>query len=103
MKVCAQPGCPKLQPESRCRDHRREREQARGSSTARGYNYQHKVLSEAARAQAVGSTCHFCDQAITEGQPLALDHTEDRSGYRGVVHLSCNASDGAKRGNAQRT
>lgn len=39
---------------------------------------------------------------MREGQPLALDHTPDRDGYRGVVHLSCNSRDGAQRGNAQR-
>jgi hypothetical protein len=35
-------------------------------------------------------------------EDLELDHTEDRTGYRGIAHASCNARDGARRGNALR-
>jgi hypothetical protein len=82
--------------------HERVKDKARGTSTARGYGYSHKVLSQEQRANAVGQVCHFCGGVMLAGQPLALDHSIDRQSYRGVVHLSCNASDGAKRGNAQR-
>jgi hypothetical protein len=42
LKVCSEPGCPRLQRESRCAEHRRQAERARGSSTARGYGYAHQ-------------------------------------------------------------
>jgi hypothetical protein len=35
---------------------------------------------------------------MLEGQKLHLDHTEDRTGYRGFAHASCNVLDGARRG-----
>lgn len=44
MKVCAVPGCPNLQAESRCAEHRREREQARGTRQQRGYDGAHDRL-----------------------------------------------------------
>ena len=106
MKVCTEPGCPELVEAGarggRCLDHRRQVERERGSATARGYDYTHTQLSKRMRAEAVGMTCHLCGDRMAADQDLALDHTVDRSGYRGVVHLSCNARDGALRGNAQR-
>jgi hypothetical protein len=35
---------------------------------------------------------------MDEGELLHLDHNEDRTGYRGMVHASCNIRDGARRG-----
>ncbi|MDF9718095.1 endonuclease domain-containing protein [Nocardioides sp. ChNu-99] len=103
---CAQAGCPALVEagvrDGRCLDHRRQVDRERGSATARGYGYTHTQLSKRMRAEAIGMTCHFCKEVMVAGQDLALDHTPDRAGYRGVVHLSCNARDGALRGNAQR-
>lgn len=84
---------------SLCPSCAQAREVARGSSSARGYGYKHKARSVRERSLAVGKVCHFCKQPILAGQPLALDHTEDRSAYRGVAHFSCNASDGARRRN----
>ncbi|MEU4570849.1 hypothetical protein [Micromonospora sp. NPDC023956] len=37
LKVCSQPGCPDLTDTGRCTDHRRQAEQARGTSSQRGY------------------------------------------------------------------
>jgi hypothetical protein len=34
---------------------------------------------------------------MEEGQELHLDHTEDRTGYRGIAHGRCNTLDGIRR------
>jgi hypothetical protein len=36
------------------------------------------------------------------GQPLDLDHTDDRAGYRGFAHAKCNREAGARLGNERR-
>jgi hypothetical protein len=106
VRVCATAGCPaKIKAGSRsgrCPDCERLADKQRGTSAERGYGARHRRLSERERAAAVGTRCALCGEVMNPGEPLALDHTPDRSAYRGVVHLSCNASDGAQRGNAMR-
>lgn len=97
-RVCAQHGCPVLvDPGPHCDEHTRARDKARGTRAERGYDHKHKARSKQERANAIGTTCHLCGEPILEGQRLALDHTVDRTGYRGVAHLSCNSRDGALR------
>lgn len=97
MRVCIEAGCPVLTEGTRCPAHARERDRARGTSKERGYGYAHQKLRARLIPQAIGKPCHFCGEIMREGQDLALDHTEDRKGYRGIVHLSCNAADGGRR------
>lgn len=97
MRVCIEPDCPELTKTTRCPLHTKAKDKARGSSTRRGYGKRHVELRRALAPQAIGQLCHFCDKPMLLGQPLALDHTEDRTGYRGMVHLSCNAADGGRR------
>ncbi|MEU0040234.1 hypothetical protein [Streptomyces sp. NPDC006333] len=73
-----------------------------GNTTADGYGYEHQQLRRVLLAEAYGRPCHHCGLAMLPGQRLDLDHTADRSGYRGMAHASCNRSDGARRGNAMR-
>ncbi|KNX39495.1 hypothetical protein VV01_14565 [Luteipulveratus halotolerans] len=82
---------------TRCPTHERQRDQARGTPAERGYGSDHRRTRAQLLPQAIGQPCHFCGEPMNEGQPLALDHTEDRSGYRGMAHLSCNAADGGRR------
>ena len=98
-RVCLEPGCPELidQGASRCVDHERARDKARGTSTERGYGADHIKLRADLAPKAIGKICHFCNEPMLPGQPLALDHTEDRTGYRGMVHTGCNAADGGRR------
>ena len=96
-RVCIEPECPVLTDRTRCTQHERARDRGRGSSTARGYGTQHRKLRAQLAPAAIGTTCHFCGQPILTGQKVALDHTEDRTGYRGIVHLTCNAADGGRR------
>lgn len=70
----------------------------------RGYGHAHQKL----RAQwvplvATGEVdCALCQDPIEVDQKWDLDHTEDRTGYRGPAHSSCNRQEGAIRGNRGR-
>ena len=66
------------------------------------YGYEHQRLRASLIAAAVGQLCILCHRLMLPGQPLDLDHTSDGRGYRGIVHTSCNRSEGARRGNRQR-
>ncbi len=50
----------------------------------------------ALREKGSGS-CHFCGDPMTPDMDLDLDHTPDRSGYRGLAHADCNRRDGQAR------
>jgi hypothetical protein len=39
---------------------------------------------------------------MEKGQELHLDHTSDRTGYRGFAHAECNTRDGAYKVNNKR-
>lgn len=73
-----------------------------GNTTARGYGYEHQRLRAVLSREAIGTACHLCGEVMEAGEPLALDHSTDRRGYRGMVHARCNAQDGARRGNRMR-
>lgn len=75
---------------------------SRPSTAARGYGRKHQQLRAELLPLAYGTDCHLCGEIMNEGDRLHLDHTEDRSGYRGIVHDVCNVRDGARRG-GQRT
>jgi hypothetical protein len=58
---------------------------------------------------ARGSDCQRAEQIngvvvgglIVPGEPWDLDHRDDRRGYLGPAHSSCNRSAGARKRNAQ--
>lgn len=75
---------------------------ARGSSTQRGYGYQHQLLRRALLPYAYGRPCPRCGDIMQPGQRLDLDHNDDRTGYRGMAHASCNRRAGADKTNTQR-
>lgn len=99
--MCGGSGCPTLIDQGtrggRCDPCRREQEQARGTRQQRGYDAEYDRTRAALLPRAYGTRCHFCGEFMWPHQTLALDHTEDRAGYRGIVHLSCNAADGGRR------
>lgn len=72
------------------------------STSGRGYGSDHQRIRKALLAEAYGQDCHHCGEPMLPGQALDLDHTADRTGYRGFAHASCNRSEGARRGNAKR-
>jgi hypothetical protein len=79
-----------------------------GTTTARGYGYGHQRLRAALLPQAYGTPCPhhgvdpLCPGLMLPGQDLDLDHTDDRTSYRGMAHASCNRRAGGRKGNAWR-
>jgi hypothetical protein len=64
----------------------------KGKTKARGYGATHKRYRKAwARQVAAGIVnCARCGHLIEPGAPWDLDHTDDRTGYRGPAHQACN-------------
>ena len=75
-----------------------------GDTTARGYGWLHQRTRAAwAPLVAAGQVCCArCGHPIVPGQPWDLGHTEDRTGYTGPEHRSCNRAAGARKANASR-
>lgn len=73
-----------------------------GGTTARGYGYPHRKLRAALIKDAIGKPCVRCGMPMLRGQQLDLDHTEDRTGYRGMAHAHCNRTAGAVKGGKAR-
>jgi hypothetical protein len=71
--------------------------------SAPGVNYgPHRSIRRALLPYAVGSLCVRCGLPILPGQPVDLDHTDDRAAYLGWSHSRCNRAAGARLGNARR-
>lgn len=68
----------------------------RASSAARDYSYRHQRLRKALLASWGNRPCSRCLSPFTPedwANPrdrIHLDHTDDRSGYRGLSHADCN-------------
>lgn len=74
------------------------RDARRGSRQDRGYARPHERLRENWRPQVERGEvdCARCAQRILPGQAWALDHTDDRTGYLGPSHATCNNSAGGQ-------
>jgi hypothetical protein len=70
------------------------------TATERGYGAEHK--RERAKWKPMVDRgeidCCLCGDPIEPGSAWHLDHTPDRTSYRGAAHASCNVKDGAVRG-----
>lgn len=71
-------------------------------TTARGYGSKHQAERRLwdRKVKAGKATCVRCGKNIEPGQHWDLDHTEDRTGYLGPAHRSCNRSAGGRNGAA---
>lgn len=97
-RVCLD--CYELTDQTRCPEHRRQREQARGSASARGYGADHKALRQQwAPLVATGNVkCARCANYIPADAPWDLDHSdEDRSKYLGPSCAACNRATASRR------
>ena len=75
-----------------------------GTRQQRGYHAAHdRERARLAPIVARGLTrCARCGQTITPGEPWDLGHNDDRTGWTGPEHASCNRSAGARtRGHAR--
>lgn len=77
-----------------------------GSTSQRGYGWEHQQ----ARAKAIrdlndGDPCSRCGGPMfrAESKGLDLDHRDDRIGYRGLAHATCNRRVGQAVAVANRT
>lgn len=83
-----------------CRERLRTPSPEKRARDKVAYGPAHRRLRAALLPSAYGSDCHLCGEVMREGQPLHLDHAEDRESYRGMAHAHCNLRDGSVRGNA---
>jgi hypothetical protein len=59
-------------------------------TVARGYGQEHRRKVARERPLQVGKPCARCGWPMLAGQPIQLDHTDDRTGYLGWSHRLCN-------------
>lgn len=96
-RPCLEPGCPRLTSNTRCHDHERERDKARGTRQERGYDADYdRARLDYGRRMARGET-FICWRCAELGKPHLVDPTDwhcghdndDRSLIRGP---QCSAS-----------
>lgn len=96
LRPCSEPGCPALIPagRSRCPDHTRQHDRARGTRQQRGYDatYDRERRRWEPRVARGLVDCTRCGQRIQPGQPWDLGHSDDRTRITGPEHRACNRS-----------
>ncbi|MEM6109505.1 HNH endonuclease signature motif containing protein [Mycobacterium sp. 050272] len=109
VRVCSVPGCPGLQPESRCEDHRRESDRFQRATTptkvARDADRaRRKAAVDAHRAQH-GDWCPGFNRPPHHSTDLTADHIDEISrggapdGELQVLCRSCNSRKAGTRKN----
>ena len=102
VRVCAEPGCPMLTRSTRCRDHERARDKARGTTTERGYGSTHqRIRAHLQRRMDAGETFTCwrpgCERPI-DPTDWHLGHDDhDRTLYRGPECVPCNTATSSRR------
>lgn len=106
MKVCAEPGCPTLTRTTRCPEHTRQRDRARGTRQQRGYDAAYdRLRAEWQRRLDAGErvTCWRC---AAQGRPHTVDPTawhfghcdDDRRVYHGPECAAGNQATAGRKG-----
>lgn len=70
-------------------------------TSSRGYGHPHQRLRKALLPGMPGSKCTRCGEVLKASDQVDLDHTDDRRGYLGWAHASCNRRAGAIKRNAK--
>lgn len=95
MRVCIESGCGTLTDRTRCPEHTRQRDKARGTSTDRGYGADHQRLRaeyQALMNRGESFACWRCDDEI-DPEHWHLGHDDyDRTVYRGPECVPCNTA-----------
>jgi hypothetical protein len=108
-RVCAQPGCPRLQTEARCREHTRTKDRGRGSRHEREYDSKHVAarnewvpVVEAGGVEcrrASNGTCRAPSPIIQPDEPWDLGHPDrECPAPRAPEHRGCNRATSTRRG-----
>ena len=102
-RVCAEPGCPTLTDKTRCVEHTRQRDKARGTRQQRGYDAEHDRMAQEWRAKVARGErviCWRCGERITDPSDCHLGHDDhDRSITRGPEHgRRCNLAAAGRKG-----
>ena len=106
-RVCPKPNCPEIIDSAQryCARHTREYDARRGSPASRGYGADHRRLRlHHARQMSAGILyiCPRCLEPIRPGDQWDLGHTDDRQGWSGPEHETCNRAAGGRNGAAMR-
>lgn len=104
-RVCLEPGCPTLTTKSRCPDHERQRDRARGTRQERGYDAGHDKLRAAWQRLLDDGAEIYCWRCQLNGKHTRIDPTdwhlghddEDRSRHRGPECPPCNLATAGRR------
>lgn len=73
-----------------------------GDTTRRGYGTAHqRARRNALAAFQPGDPCTRCGLPMWKRTGLELDHTDDRTGYLGLAHATCNRRAGADKANGR--
>lgn len=94
-RVCIEPGCPSLQPDTRCAKHALPHTTHTRTTTQRGYGAHHRKLRDQwkPKVETGQVKCARCQHPIRPGTQWDLGHDDnDRTQYRGPEHAHCNRS-----------
>lgn len=91
MRVCIEDGCPELTTKTRCADHARAKDKARGTREQRGYAHAHRQLRAEWQQRMDAGESVTCWRCAAKGEPHHVDPSNwdlghddtDRSIYRG--------------------
>lgn len=71
------------------------RRNARTNTSRRGYGSAHqKKRDELLAKWRPGDPCARCGKPMWDKHTIDLGHTDDRTGYRGLEHRTCNRGNG---------
>lgn len=101
--VCLEPGCPKLTERTRCATHERDRDRARGTRQARGYDTHYDAQRRDWQTRLDAGETITCWRCLELGKPHPVDPTHwhlghdqaDRSIIRGPQCPESNLRDAA--------
>ena len=93
-RPCIEDGCPTITSRTRCLEHERQADGARGTRQERGYGASHeRMRADYVRRIESGEavTCWRCGLPIADAHDMHLGHDDyDRSVTRGPEHARCN-------------
>lgn len=102
-RPCAEHGCPTIVSTTRCPEHTRTRDKARGTRQERGYDAAHDRERAEWQAHMDRGAVVMCSNpdCKTPTQPIDprnwhLGHTPDRTTWRGPEHPGCNLSEAGR-------